>query len=569
MLCGLDLKISDFDIFAKRLGLFYKCKEKITSYFGLILTFLYIFITISIFIYYTIQTINHIDLQVNDSTIYSTEIPNINLNNSELLYFAFAVEEPSTASRFVDETIYTVKAIFYDSVKNTNGTFEMKEIRELKVEKCQQEKFGKNYQHLFTHGEFNNSYCISNLDFSLTGGFIYEKFSLIRLDIFPCKNSSENNYHCKPKQIIDNYLAGGYFSILLKDIGLNPSNFSNPVLPTLQDIYTTISKNFFRDLILYYEITEVRTDSGIFLENTNSQKYLKFDRKFESFFLREDSSYNNGESIISIQIRLSDNIHVQKREYKKMHNVFATAGGYMQMLNTIFSLLSLFPNKYFFDNIIVNNLFDFDVNNNRIINKHFRKHIRFNKKKFTYELESPRKEMHINQNLQIIHLKSMNEEKEEEEEYANECKSEKKCRNKKVLKSEKSVNLSVFERMNNASRIEIIPFSKKYSNNNKLIYEEKNIDKNKKKKITNDSRKKDLVVKEDTFIYVHFNLNIFDYLCLGKFREKNKNYDSFKKGTIIFKEKLDVISLFNCIIFLDKKCNCNYNDDYIKNNNHG
>ena len=317
MLCGLELNISDIDIFGNRLGLFYKNKEKITSYFGFLITCLYIFISLGIFLYYTIQTIKHVDLTVNDSTIYSKDVPSIDLNNSDLLYFAFAVEEPITAARFIDETIYTVKAIFYDGVKNENGVFETKELRDLKIERCNQIKFGENYQHLFTKGEFNNSYCLNTIDFVLKGGFIYDKLSLIKLDVFPCINSTENNFHCKPQEVIDRFLGGGYFSILLKDIGLNSGNYSFPVLPTVQDLYTTISKQFFRDFILYYEITEIRTDSGIFVESINTETYLKFDKKVESLVLRHEDNYYSGESVIGIQIRLSDNIHAQNREYKK------------------------------------------------------------------------------------------------------------------------------------------------------------------------------------------------------------------------------------------------------------
>ena len=65
----------------------------------------------------------------------------------------------------------------------------------------------------------------------------------------------------------------------------------------MQDLYTTISKQFFRDLILYYEITEIRTDSGIFVESINTETYLKFDKKVETLFLRHEDSYYSGESI--------------------------------------------------------------------------------------------------------------------------------------------------------------------------------------------------------------------------------------------------------------------------------
>jgi hypothetical protein len=563
MIFCLDLKILDVDMYSKKIGLFYKNKEKISSYFGLTLTILYVCISLGIFIFYTSKILKHIDLTVNDSTIYLNEIPSVNLNNSDLLYFAFAVEIPSTAARFIDETIYTVKAIFYDSIKNENGTFEMKELRELQIEKCQQEKFGSDYQHLFTNGEFNNSYCLSQLDFDLTGGFIYENLSLIRLDIYPCKNSTNNSYHCKPQEVIDSFLAGGYFSILLKDIGLNPNNFSYPILPTLQDLYTTISSKFFRDLILYYEITEIKTDSGIFFENIQRKRYLKFDKKIETLFLRDQEKYYNGESIIGIQIRLSDNIHLQSREYKKMHNVFATTGGYMQMINTIFLLLSLIPNKYLYDNLIIGNLFDFDITKNKIINKLFKKNIRFNSQRLRHELESPRSQKsfgsprranNILQESRIIYLKSMNNENKEGS-INNDYKSEKNKRNinKNYLRSDNSLNLSAYEKINNQSKIEIQPF-KNNSNimNNNKIYSEKN----KSKKIVFElKRRENSRMENRSYNFINFKLNLIDYLFMGRFKEKNKTYNLFRKGIVIYKEKLDVINLFNCILFIEKRFN--------------
>ena len=562
MIFCLDLKILDVDMYSKKIGLFYKNKEKISSYFGLTLTILYVCISLGIFIFYTSKILKHIDLTVNDSTIYLNEIPSVNLNNSDLLYFAFAVEIPSTAARFIDETIYTVKAIFYDSIKNENGTFEMKELRELQIEKCQQEKFGSDYQHLFTNGEFNNSYCLSQLDFDLTGGFIYENLSLIRLDIYPCKNSTNNSFHCKPQEVIDSFLAGGYFSILLKDIGLNPNNFSYPILPTLQDLYTTISSKFFRDLILYYEITEIKTDYGIFFENIQRKRYLKFDKKIETLFLRDQEKYYNGESIIGIQIRLSDNIHLQSREYKKMHNVFATTGGYMQMINTIFLLLSLIPNKYLYDNLIIGNLFDFDITKNKIINKLFKKNIRFNSQRLRHELESPRSQKsfgsprranNILQESRIIYLKSMNNENKEGS--INDYKSEKKKRNinKNYLRSDNSLNLSAYEKINNQSKIEIQPFkiNSNIVNNNK-IYTEKI---KSKKIVIEPNRRENSRMENRSYNFINFKLNLIDYLFMGRFKEKNKTYNLFRKGIVIYKEKLDVINLFNCILFIEKRFN--------------
>jgi len=98
----------------------------------------------------------------------------------------------------------------------------------------------------------NNSYCVEDINLTLKGEFKYDRISYIRIGIYPCINTTENNNHCKSQEIIDANLSGAYFSLLAKDIGLDPSNYSNPIIPTFQDLYTTIDKSFFRDFILYF-----------------------------------------------------------------------------------------------------------------------------------------------------------------------------------------------------------------------------------------------------------------------------------------------------------------------------
>ena len=88
--------------------------------------------------------------------------------------------------------------------------------------------------------------------------------SLIKINIYPCVNNSENNNHCKPKNIIDHYLTSTDFSILAKDIGLNPFNYSFPTVSIFQDLYTTIDKSLLKEFIVYFGITEIDIDIGLF-----------------------------------------------------------------------------------------------------------------------------------------------------------------------------------------------------------------------------------------------------------------------------------------------------------------
>ena len=570
MYVGSYNKIKDFDIFAKNLGLFYNGSEKIGSAFGLTLSIIYILASLFIFIYYTISILRKEDLQVNDSTEYSKDVPYINLNNSDLFYFAFGVENAENASRFVDETIYRARAVYYYGKKNTSGgAFNTIEYRDLNIEKCKVEKFGKDYQHLFTEGEFYDSYCVSNLDIALTGGFIYDKFSCIRILIYPCYNTSANHNHCKPQEEIDKVLAGGYFSVLLKDIGLNPNNRSYPILPTIQDFYTTISKDFYKDVIFNYEITDIVTDDGIISESKKTERYLKFDRIKESFYLRNDNEYYyKGKSICKVEIRLSDNIHVQRRIYKKFASALSTTGGYMQLIYTIFMLLSLIPNQFKLETIIVNGLLNLCA-----INKEANASIKYHLNSRNSQISNMiidngkskinRRFQNSNFNSNISNLeeekisKFSNNNIEQKDEPITILKLKKNNQinlikdnpslNKENEKEKEKENSLIDQSINNISKIEMYPKSTginlinpdKYSFNkssNKKLFAHNNSNKNNNNFTINRTKTQD--IKE-------INFNIFQYYCFRKcYDKKKKKLDTFNKCILLYKEQMDIINIF-------------------------
>ena len=165
-------------------------------------------------------------------------------------------------------------------------------------------------------------------------------------------------------------MTSGYFSIVIKDIGLNPSNYTYPVLPTLQDLYTTIDRRFYKNYILNFGLTEVHTDNGLIDEQINIDKYIQFRKAYENFVFREEEEYLAGNEIILIQIRLDDNILVQKRSYTKISEIFSRIGGYMQLMNTVFILLSLLINKTDAEIKILNSIFNYNLKENKITLKY-------------------------------------------------------------------------------------------------------------------------------------------------------------------------------------------------------
>ncbi len=134
-----------FDMYSKRVGFYFNKHEKIGSLFGLLLSVIYIGVSIVMLANYLILAIQRKEVRVYDTSVYAQEMPQINIDSNNL-YFGFGMEDPKNLLRYVDETIYYPKILFIERIK-VNGQFETITKKTLEYERCKAENFGQNYQH--------------------------------------------------------------------------------------------------------------------------------------------------------------------------------------------------------------------------------------------------------------------------------------------------------------------------------------------------------------------------------------------------------------------------------------
>ena len=531
----------NFDMYSKKIGFYYNNHEKISSFFGLFLTILYILASFILFLYEIILVIKRKELKVYDTNIYSQEMPIIDVDIDQL-YFAFGLEYPNTANRYIDESIYTVDITFLDRRKIKDEFITVYQ-QKLEIEKCKVENFGKDYQNLFVKDELNNSYCLKNFNYSLTfaGSYKYDRITYIRILVYPCVNSTKNNFSCKTQEQIDSYFKSGYFSIVLKDFGLNPSNYSSPRVPTLQDLYTTIDKRFSKNYILNFGLTEVHTDTSLIKEKLNKEKYLQFRKVLETFSFREEKDYLAGQSLILVQLRLEDTIYIQKRTYTKISEIFSFIGGYMQLMNTIFMLISAIINRIYSEIKIVNSIFNFNAKENKLILK--LKFINDSGKKFNCEIYE-------------TSSKNSKENKDNSEFEKNVFKS----KNDLITKDNKFPCIS-FINISSKDNINKIKSYTLGKNDNHLFSEDykktkyeafqigKNVKYNNFIKIIPDINNKNY--KKDKDFDDNINVNIFDYLCSRKNSKYHKTIKLFNKGSIFFRKMMDIAHVFSLLSILE------------------
>ena len=553
------INYENLDIYSKRICFFFNNQEKITSYFGLFLTFVYIFASLILFLLEIIKAIQRKEIKVYDTTIYSQEMPIIDVG-IEQFYFAFGLEYPNTATRYIDEGIYTAKITYFDKQKKEDDFVTVFE-KDLEFEKCQVDNFGKEYQNLFVKDELNNSYCLKDFNYNITlaGSYKYERITYLRIVINPCVNSTKNNYSCKPQEVIDSLLNSGYFSIVLKDFGLNPSNYENPRIPTLQDLYTTVDRRLSKNYILNFGVTEIRTDKGLVNSQVSKEKYVQFRKVLETFSLRDEKDYHSGKNLILVQLRLEDTLLVQTRAYTKIAEILSKIGGYMQLMNTVFLLLTTIINKINSEIKIINSIFNFNIKENKMIvklksfrgsskilsisinnnnnnkKKGFSSNILNNNNINNVENENKSKNhliMKDNINNNISSLNALDSRKNKE------IKNNSLKMNKHIIAFENSKNDSIKSGIDN-----IMSFKK---NDNQL-------EKGKIKYTYSDLNNINNFKEEYNYMDFtdYLNLNIFDYLCPRKNAPKYKNIKLFNKGNSFYRKKMDIVNVFTLLTYIE------------------
>ena len=297
-----------------------------------------------------------IDITFFDSYSNNEELKTIHIDN-ENFYFFFAVYD-GDGNPFIDETIYYAKAYYNED-----------DMKELPLERCNIEKLGSKYKNLIGDYSLNDYYALVNVNYTITtyyGSFI--------IKIFPCKNTTENNNHCKPKEIIDKYLDGNVFMVAFEDILITPLNYENPIKEQINKLYTNVFKTFGQYMFVEMELVKIETSTNIigfdFLTKPKTEDFIKY----YSLEIIPEPGYNlddekNDYPICEVEFALNDKILVEKRQYIQFLDMLGEIGGLMEFLSSFFGLICNIIGDLLYDKTIANNLFSFDIKNKVILIK--------------------------------------------------------------------------------------------------------------------------------------------------------------------------------------------------------
>ena len=576
-LCHVRCKIlDDIDLFGKEPELYFKGNSKRTSFVGKSFTIAYILIYLAFFLYKLYRMIQFKDVSFYQATTFTGETPSIHLTN-DVFYGGFALANPMTLKTFVDESIYFPTVVFMEGNKVGNDWNFVPKVVEIEV--CKLEKFGHKYRDMFKTKNLENLYCFKDMNEILHGHTTYDVYSYFQINFYPCVNTTENNNMCKSREEITAALALSLVTVKFQDMELTPENYHSPIKERAKELTAPVYMNLYQNIQAYFHIVHIETDVDFIgfelFKNIQTQTYFKYDGTFILPSINDDDILSApGKAYCHFSIQLTEQILTLKREYTKLTEVLGEVGGLMEVVFSLFRIVSSILTDNLYEQALVNNLFCFDLDKKIVTLKNKKKKVNsgqeeikiYNSKNISPTLKLSRNPTFINDEMLLNTKNKLNDEVSSKKMIIIKDNStlpregtRKKTKKKKIKVKVKS-SQNIIEKIENIGNIGNIEKEIK-PNNNKNIIESpiKNNDNNNIPNVTPNTivtNKENEVEKnpEERKIFEHVKLSnwrICFCFCLAR-RFKNIQNVLLNEGMRIIMEKMDILFMFKKMIKEDR-----------------
>ena len=541
--------IKEIDLFGKEPNIYYKGKQRKTTWMGRICTWVYVCIYIFFFIYKLVRMFKRQDVSFSETNSSTGGLPKIHLTK-EIFTYGIALSDYNQ-NPFIDETIYKPSAMLYGK-KTING-IEVPVFKTIEFGICTIDDFGENYKQYASKYNLSNFYCFKNFDIELEGYSSAENNTYIIISINKCMNFAPNGQPCQDPSIIEDRLNNHFLLIFSEDFDITPYDFEHPVKAKLNVNSCPLSIEQLQTFVGYYQLTNIETDYNLFgfeaLADIKREKYLIY----HSALIMATTMDKTKPEVIRYNIMMTEKILTNQRTYTQLIDVLGDVGGLMEVIQSIFGIICVFVADILYDKTMVNNLFSFDLEDYKIKFK-----TKFNKSNLNslgddldkQNLDYSKKTLSINENKEIIKPKLNKFNIIKNSYYQNNC-------NLNISSSERA---SYFKRNYFKAQKSIkLPQSKTININNGSNINEHEVKVFEIEKVSDESK-----TPQKIFIK-KLDMNIFcTYFCFC-YSRKRENFANalLDEAMNIITEKLEIYNIFRNMYYVDdikKKNNYIYED---------
>jgi hypothetical protein len=189
-------------------------------------------------------------------------------------------------------------------------------------------------------------------------------YSSVQVKFTKCVNKTENNYHCKPQEVIDKTIQSGFISVDYTMFEPNHKNVTHPLERVFFDNYNLLNANASLQYAIDLRTQQFKSDDGLVFPEVNTYEGFTHDLKIFNILTRD-------ENIFSITFQGSHVGKIYLRSYIKLQTVITQIGGFVKFIMLSGSLISTIfsKNLFYIHYLYENNIFSLKKEKDKIMSQ--------------------------------------------------------------------------------------------------------------------------------------------------------------------------------------------------------
>lgn len=358
--------ISNSDIFGQKIKLLLNNKEKSKTFCGGFFSIILLVFLSALFLINLLDIIYKKNPVVSIEQQVSQEFASFSLDKNT---FPFALVLFDSDNNLINiPNYFRFKVSLLKSGKVIGKGFG-KNISEkiLNLTKCKNDLFPLDLQAEYDAYNISNYLCMENSGNFDNKNLTIDGSSYLSISLSICVNeSSSSGLICAPIEEILNFLKTRnlFFNIFFQNSYINTYDSSdtfNPVKYTLEKFQKSLKFNYSKNFVFSLKNEILISDTGLILPSQHEYSSTSFTPDEFSYDETEIFPGQKIKNLIEVNFLSSNRKTLYHRSFPRIQNLIANIGGLTYILKIFFSCLCFFFSTINRDEIILNKIFDFDL----------------------------------------------------------------------------------------------------------------------------------------------------------------------------------------------------------------
>ena len=346
------------NIYGLDFHLLYKKETNYSTLFDILLNLIFLFIFLFLSYSYLKNIFISSEFTIVTNTIQLKGKTSIDLSNTPIMFGIsnYTGRAISFNNKYINVNLYKTNHEFSIINRRMNRT----QIN-INLEQCTKDNLlGYFYDNIKERLNISNFLCISkgqNLTIAGKYGDILNWFDILEFHISKCVNKTELSI-CKSDEEINSYLSNSYINVLYLSYFVDHLNKSHPVNYAIESHLFMMSLNSVKRYFYYISPTKYKSENGLIFNSEKTYDFFEYKNTILDYVEKEEHFGFSSTTLFEMFFTVDPKEINYSRKYIKLQEALGDIGGCIDIIFSIFKVISSYFSEKSFVIEISNNFFN-------------------------------------------------------------------------------------------------------------------------------------------------------------------------------------------------------------------